>query len=185
MLHVIDRDDWRKWLKRNHKTKKEVWLIYYKKHTGKPRIPYDDAVEEALCFGWIDSTVKRLDDEKYVQKYTPRRSRSIWSSTNIARAKKMLKHRKMTKAGLVLFKEAGTKKSARAQIVKKRLAMPTDLKKALARNKKATGNFSNFAPSHQKMYIWWIIDAKKIETRTRRIKRVVKMAAQNKKPGML
>ncbi|MCK4440294.1 hypothetical protein KAU85_04855, partial [Candidatus Bathyarchaeota archaeon] len=71
-LYVTNRDDWRAWLRRNHDAKKEVWLIYYKKHTGKPRIPYDDAVEEALCFGWIDSIIKKIDDEKFAQKFTPR-----------------------------------------------------------------------------------------------------------------
>ena len=81
-LYVTNREDWRAWLEQNHATEKEVWLLYYKKHTGKPTIPYDDAVEEALCFGWIDSTVKRIDDEKYTQKFTPRNDRSVWSESN-------------------------------------------------------------------------------------------------------
>ena len=75
-LYISNRKEWRKWLKENHSVVREVWLIYYKKDTGKPRIPYDDAVEEALCFGWIDSTVKRIDDEKYCQKFTPRKDKS-------------------------------------------------------------------------------------------------------------
>ena len=75
-LHVTNRDDWRAWLRKNHSTKKEIWLIYYKRHTGKPRIPYSDAVEEALCFGWIDSLVKKIDDEKFVQKFTPRKGKT-------------------------------------------------------------------------------------------------------------
>ena len=187
ILYITNRDDWRIWLEKNHKTQKEIWLIYYKKHTSKPRIPYDDAVEEALCFGWIDSTVRRLDDEKYAQKYTSRRSGSIWSRLNIKRAKKMIKQGRMTKAGLVLFKEVGKtgKKSPMAKIVKKKLSVPSDLKKALAKNKKALSNFNNFALSYQKIYIFWITDARKTETRERRIKRVVKWAAQNKKPGMM
>ncbi|MCK4673300.1 hypothetical protein KAT67_04885, partial [candidate division WOR-3 bacterium] len=105
-LYVTNRDDWHAWLKKNHATKKEIWLVYYKKHTGKPRIPYNDAVEEALCYGWIDSIVKRLNNEKYAQKYTPRRAKSIWSRLNIERAKKMISQGKMTKTGLALFKEA-------------------------------------------------------------------------------
>ncbi|MBA7710351.1 hypothetical protein ES703_119293 [subsurface metagenome] len=184
-LYVTNRDDWCAWLKKNHATKKEIWLVYYKKHTGKPRIPYDDAVEEALCFGWIDSTVKRLDNEKYAQKYTPRQAKSIWSRLNIERAKKMISQGKMTKTGLALFKEAGKKKGSKAKVIKKNYAVPADLKRALTRNKKALENFNNFAPSYKRICVFWIIDAKKKETREKRIKRVIKWAAQNKKPGMM
>jgi uncharacterized protein YdeI (YjbR/CyaY-like superfamily) len=184
-LYFTKKEDWHAWLEKNHKTEKEVWLIYYKKHTGKARIPYDDAVEEALCFGWIDSTVKRLDDEKYAQKYTPRNRNSIWSQSNIKRAKMMIKQKRMTKAGLALFNETGKKKISRARIVKKRFTTPPDIKKALAKNKNTLDNFNNFAPGYKKMYIGWIEDAKKKETRKKRIKQVVKWARQNKKPGMM
>lgn len=183
-LYVTDRDKWQMWLKKNHKTKKEIWLIYYKKHTGKPRIPYDDAVEEALCFGWIDSTVKRLDDEKFAQKFTPRSDKSRWSELNVKRAKKMMQEGRMTKAGLLLFKERD-KKGLKAKPLKKKLAIPPDLKKLLTKNKKAWQNFNNFAPSYKKLYIEWIMDAKKKETREKRIKQTVKWTAQNKKPGMM
>jgi uncharacterized protein YdeI (YjbR/CyaY-like superfamily) len=186
-LYVTDRQTWRKWLRTNHNRKKEIWLVYYKKHSKKSRIPYDDAVEEALCFGWIDSTVKRVDDETYVQKYTPRRSGSIWSDTNIRRAKKMIRQKKMTKAGLALYNETKSRKkqSTRVVIVTKRLKIPPDLKAALGKNKEAEKNFKNFAPSYRKMYIWYILSAKKSETRQRRIIKVVTLAAQNKKSVML
>ncbi len=185
-LYVSNREDWREWLEKNHATKKEIWLIYYKKHTGKPRIPYDDAVEEALCFGWIDSTVKRLDDEKYMQKFTPRRTKSIWSELNIGRAKKMVKQKRMTKAGLVLFKEMRKKKkSSGEKVVKRTLKTPPDLNKALTKSKTVLDNFNNFSPSYRNLYISWIINAKRKETRERRIKQVVQWAKQNKKPGMM
>jgi uncharacterized protein YdeI (YjbR/CyaY-like superfamily) len=87
-LYVSNRRSWRAWLKRNYATRKEIWLIYYKKDSGKPRIPYEDAVEEALCFGWIDSTVKKFDAERYLQKFTPRNPGSIWAASNVQRAKK-------------------------------------------------------------------------------------------------
>ncbi len=186
-LYVTTRNEWRQWLKKNHNTKKEVWLIYYKKHTGKKRIPYDEAVEEALCFGWIDSTVRRIDDEKYAQKYTPRRAGSAWSKLNIKRAKAMIQQGRMAKAGLVLFKEIekNRKESARELAAKKKFDVPADLKKALAKNKEALKNFNDFAPSYKKLYVWWVLDAKKKETREKRIKRVVSRAAQNMKPGMM
>ncbi len=104
-LYVTTRDEWRSWLEENHKSEKEIWLIYYKKHTGKPRIPYDDAVEEALCFGWIDSIIKRIDEEKYTQKFSPRKQNSAWSDLNKKRVKKLIEEGKMTKAGYETVKE--------------------------------------------------------------------------------
>jgi uncharacterized protein YdeI (YjbR/CyaY-like superfamily) len=186
-LYITDREKWRVWLKKNHSKKKEIWLIYYKSHTGNPRIPYDDAVEEALCFGWIDSTVKRIDDERYAQKYTPRNPKSIWSELNISRAKKMIKEKKMTKVGLKLYEDAmkSGRKNARPRVIPQRLGILEDLTRALAKNKKAQENFSRFAPSYQKMYILWILDAKRKETRKKRIDEVVKRSAKNIKPGML
>ena len=89
-LHLSNRNDWRAWLEKNYATEKEVWLIYYKKHAGKPSIPYEDSVEEALCFGWIDGIIKRIDDERCARKFIPRRSRSRWSESNKKRAEKMI-----------------------------------------------------------------------------------------------
>ncbi len=181
------RAAWRAWLKKNHKKKKEVWLVYYKKHTGKPTVAYNDAVEEALCFGWIDSTVRTVDGERYMQKYTPRRPDSVWSQINIRRARKMIKQGLMTEHGLVLFNAVKKKGriAPRAKDIKTRLAVPVDLEEALKKKKKAFDNFMNFAPSYKAMYIYWINDAKKPETRARRIQRVVGFAEANKKSVML
>ena len=179
-LSFTNRAGWRKWLKVHHNKKQEIWLIYYKKHTKKPTIAYNDAVEEALCFGWIDSTVRKLDSERYMQKFTPRKPASIWAQSNIRRVKKLIKQGKMTPAGLALFNELG-KKGTKAREVKDKLSIPSDLKKALALSKEAITHFKNFAACYQKMYIWWIINAKRDETRVRRIKKVVEWAKQNKK----
>ena len=105
-LCVTTGDEWRDWLEKNHNVAKEVWLLLYKKHTGKPSIPYENAVEQALCFGWIDSIVRRIDDEKHAQKYTPRRKRSIWSELNKTRANRMMKQGLMTEAGLAKIRQA-------------------------------------------------------------------------------
>jgi uncharacterized protein YdeI (YjbR/CyaY-like superfamily) len=186
-LYVTNRVDWRAWLKKNHNTQKDVWLIYYKKHTGKPRIPYDDAVEEAICFGWIDSTIKRLDEEKYLQKFTPRNEKSNWSELNKKRARKMIEQGRMTPTGLTKFKQASKQKDKeiRDSTVSKRLIIPPDLKRALFANKKALRNFDNFAPSYRRLYIAWISAAKRQETREKRIKQTVKWSAENKKPGLM
>src|ERR1044072_1059586 len=98
-LYIADRRAWRAWLEENHARETEVWLVYYKKHTGRPRIPYDDAVEEALCFGWIDSTVRRLDEERFLQKFTPRKLKSNWCESNVKRARRLIAEGLMTKAG--------------------------------------------------------------------------------------
>ena len=99
-LYVIDRSQWRKWLIKNHNKEKEIWLIYYRKASGKPRIPYNDAVEEALCYGWIDSTVKGMDEERFAQRFTPRRSTSVLSEMNRERIRRLIKGKKMTSFGL-------------------------------------------------------------------------------------
>jgi uncharacterized protein YdeI (YjbR/CyaY-like superfamily) len=183
-LYVTNRKQWRKWLKRHYTTKTEIWLIFHKKHTKKPVISYSDAVEEALCFGWIDSTIKTIDDEKYVRRFTPRSSQSRWSRSNILRAQKMIDEKKMTKTGLALFQEVRRKKiRPRKALVKSEI--PLDLEYALRKNRIAWKNFNKFAAGYQKTYIRWILDAKKLETRARRIKRVVRFAAQNIRSVML
>ncbi|MFH1391689.1 MAG: YdeI/OmpD-associated family protein [Candidatus Diapherotrites archaeon] len=178
--YFTNRKEWRKWLRKNHAKKKEVWLIYYKVSSCKPRIPYDDAVEEAICFGWIDSIVKSIDDEKYCQRYTPRNKKSIWSELNLERVKKMIKQKKMTKIG---FEKLGNALETGPSIKRITPKVPADLEKALSKNKKALGNFEKFAPSNKRHYIWWIEEAKRPETRERRIKRVIGFSKENKKLG--
>ena len=189
-LYVKDRKKWRAWLEKNHSTKKEIWLIYYKKHTGKPRIPYDDAVEEALCYGWIDSTVKRIDDEKYCQRYTPRNKKSQWSAPNIKRLKLMLDAKMMTAAGLekvpdIVMEAARTGNIQQvAPMIPDELEPPEELLMALASNKIAQENWNNFTQSRRKQIIWWILDAKRTDTVERRIAKAVKLAEDNVRTAM-
>jgi len=177
-LYFKNRNEWRKWLKENHDKKKEIWLIYYKKHTNTPSIPYNDAVEEALCFGWIDGQIRRIDDEKHMQRWTPRRYYSVWADSNIARVKKMIKEGKMTEYGLDKFKHHEKTR------VPKVIAFPKDLKKEFLKNKKAYDNFKKFPPSHKKHYLGWIIISKSEETRKKRIAHLIIRAEQNKRLGM-
>ncbi len=191
-IYLTDRKQWRNWLKRHHASEKEIWLIYYKKHTGKPRIPYGDAVEEALCFGWIDTTIRRLDEERFMQKYTPRKPRSVWSKLNKERAERMIRAKRMTRAGLERIEDAkrsgawgraygGSAGHGAGRPVK----MPPELKKALAANRTAARNFANFAPSYRRAYIGWLLSAKREETRRKRVRVIIERAARNKKPGMM
>jgi len=184
-LYVTNRDDWSAWLRENHDTKNEVWLIYYKKHTGKPRIPYDDAVEEALCFGWIDSIVKKIDDEKYGQKFTPRRSKSKWSEANKKRARKMIKEGKMTKPGLKKINEA--KKNGewfKVAPIRRKLVIPPYIKEALATNKGALDYFDSLANGYKRQLVGWINSAKRDATRKKRLTEAISVLEQNKKLGM-
>ncbi|WP_406657915.1 YdeI/OmpD-associated family protein [Methanolobus sp. ZRKC2] len=187
-LYVTDRDEWRNWLEIHHDKKKEIWLVYYKKNTNMPRIPYDDAVEEAICFGWIDSTVRTLDNERYMQKFTPRKKKSNWSDLNKERARKMIKAGKMTDAGCEKIREllAENKNGLKTdkKETKKELVIPPEIEKAISANKRAWENFRNFAPGYKRNYIEWILNAKKEETRQRRLKEVINRLEENKKPGM-
>jgi uncharacterized protein YdeI (YjbR/CyaY-like superfamily) len=186
-LYVKNRDEWRIWLEKYHAVKKEIWLIYYKKHTGKPRIPYDAAVEEALCFGWIDSTVKSVDDEIYVQKFTPRNKKSQWSETNLKRLRKMLDAGKMTKAGLDKAEEVLTKdNNIKENTIKlEEFTMPPEFEEELKNNQKAFEFFLNLAPSYKKMYIQWVARAKRKETMEKRIETSISRLEQGKKLGLV
>jgi len=184
-LYFKNRNEWRTWLEINHKDLEEVWLIHYKKSTGKKGINHFDAVEEALCFGWIDSKLKKIDEERFILRYSPRKSKSVWSKINKEKAEELIASGKMTQAGLDKIEEAkrnGMWYSAYTNIVKERI--PSDLKQALIRNNKAWNNFQHFANSYRNMYIGWVKSAKTEETRKRRIDEVVKRSLQNKKPGI-
>lgn len=184
-LYVTVRDDWRAWLRKNHGSKSEVWVIFYKTHAGKPVISYDDAVEEALCFGWIDSIVQKIDEEKFARKFTPRKDKSRWSETNKRRARKMIKQGRMTEAGLAKITEA--EKSGewvKPAPIRKELVIPSYVKEALAANEKALVNFNKLASTYKRHFIGWISSAKREETRQRRLAEAIRLLEQNKKLGL-
>ena len=184
-LYVAKRDDWRAWLERHWDVEKEVWLIFYKRNTGKPSLNYDDAVEEALCFGWIDSIIRKLDDEKFARKFTPRKAQSRWSELNKKRARRMVKEGKMTQAGLKKIREA--KKSGewfRSPLQRTNRAMPSYVIEAFAANEKARENFAKLAKSYQRQYIGWISSAKKEETQKRRLAEAIRLLEKDEKLGM-
>ncbi len=184
-LYVTNRSQWRNWLSRHHIEEAEVWLIFYKKETSKPTIGYEDAVEEALCFGWIDSIIKKIDDERYARKFTPRKDDSKWSALNKKRANKMIKEGRMTDSGLAkiqIAKKTGLwDQDGRPQIS---LDVPPEFAKALAQNKKAKKNFDELAPSYRKQYIGWIKVAKRAETKKQRIEESLILLEKGEQLGM-
>ncbi len=161
-LDIKTKNEWRKWLQKSHNKVNEVWLIFYKIETGKASIDYEAAVEEALCFGWIDSLVKKIDEERYARKFTLRKDKSVWSESNKKRVKKVIKEGRMTEYGIKKIKAA--KKSGKWLEDERSvfsLMMPTLFSQALKKNKKAKENFEKLSPSHRKQYIGWIATAKK------------------------
>ena len=186
MLHVLKRKEWRAWLAIHHESEKEVWLVFFKRHTGRERLEYDDAVEEAICFGWIDSTIRRLDGERYAQKFTRRSRTSKWSDLNIARAKKMIAARLMTPAGRTRIAPGAlrlkrTKSKAQAAGSD---AIPPYIRDGLAADKKAWTFFESLAPSYRRLYVRWVDNAKKEETRLRRLAEMLTTLRAGRKLGM-
>jgi uncharacterized protein YdeI (YjbR/CyaY-like superfamily) len=179
-LYVTSREEWRAWLTKHYQSETEVWLIYYKKHSGRSRISYDHAVEEALCFGWVDSIVKSIDDDKFAQKFTPRRDWTKWSALNKRRLRTLIREGRMTEAGLAKIDRALLGEEPPAKQSKGDLDIPRFVKQALKANAQAWENFRNLAPSHRRAYLQWIMEAKKEETRQRRLQEAVARLEQRK-----
>ncbi len=179
------REAWRAWLAKHHASERAVWLILLKKHVRKPSVTLGEAVEEALCFGWIDGKLRRVDDERHLHRFTPRQPGSVWSETNKARVRRLTAEGRMTEAGLRLV-EAGKKSGEwrKARVRERTTSIPKDLAAALAGNAVARSCFEGFAPSYRKTYIAWVEDAKRPETRQRRIATVVARSARGRKPGI-
>ena len=180
-----DRRTWRAWLERHHASRREIWLLFYKKHTGKSCVTLGEAVEEALCFGWIDGKLRRVDDQRHLLRFTPRRPGSVWAESNKARVRRLTAEGRMTEAGLRLVDAA--KKSGQWRVATERersARMPRDLARALDDKPQARRFFENLAPSYRKMYVGWVLAAKREETRQRRIRTVVDRALRGLKPGI-
>ncbi len=178
-LYVDNRKTWRKWLKENHATEPEIWLVYYRKDSGKPRIPYNDAVEEALCFGWIDSTLKKIDAETFAQRFSPRRPKSFLSELNKERIRLLIKLHKMTPQGLKVISHAYDPNNDTFHI-------PKDILKILKTDKQTWENFQQFPESYQRIRVGWIDGARpRPEEFKKRLNYFLKMTKQNKRFGMI
>jgi uncharacterized protein YdeI (YjbR/CyaY-like superfamily) len=185
-IHLTTRGEWRRWLAENHaRVKDGIWLVFHKKATGKRCMDYEDAVEEALCFGWIDSLIKRIDDNSYCRKFTPRKDASVWSPTNKKRLEKIIKEGRITQFGLAKVEAAKT--SGRWDRDPRRPMVSMDVPEwsaALKQNPKARDFFETLPPSHQKHYIGWIASGKRPETRAKRIKEALALLAKGQKLGL-
>ena len=180
-FHPLSRDEWRDWLAENHAKAAGIWFVYYKKQTGKPRVSYDEAVEEALCFGWIDSLPRKFDDERSKLLFTPRKPKSVWSKLNKTRIERLIENGLMTELGLAKIEAAKANGSWNTLDEPDNLTIPADLAKELKGAKEAEKNFNRFSDSVKRTILAWIGSAKRAETRNARIVKTVEMAKRNKR----
>jgi uncharacterized protein YdeI (YjbR/CyaY-like superfamily) len=178
-VHPTSRAEWRAWLEQNHARPDGVWLISYKKATGRPRVEYDEAVEEALCFGWIDSKAGTVDDERSMLWMSPRKPGTGWARTNKVRVERLMAEGRMAPPGLAKIEAAKQDGSWTALDAVEALEMPADLEQALAGYPDAARHFGAFPPSVRKAILQWIASAKKPETRAARIAETARLANEN------
>ena len=179
-LEVFDRKNFRKWLEKNHDKENKVALVINKKHTGKNPPSHKELMEEAICFGWIDTTIKRLDENKYIRHFSRRNKNSKWSDNTLSYGKDLIKRDLMTPVGLKYYKE-GLSRPTHDHGIPKNPDMPPELEKKLAKNKIAHDNFMKFPPSAKRTFYRWLLSAKTSETRDKRIKSIVEKAEAGNK----
>ncbi len=179
-----DRESWRKWLEEHGGTEAEVWLVYSKAGSGRKTISYPESLEEALCFGWVDSIIQKIDDESYARKFTPRRAGSKWSELNKHLVAKLVKEGRMTETGLAKV-DFALDEAPKARPKRPPLPLPEWLKEALMEHPAAWEGFQKLPPSHQRNYIGWISDAKREETRQKRIRYAIERLEQGLPLGLM
>ena len=173
--------DFRSWLDKNHATATELWVGFYKKGSGKPSITWQESVDQALCFGWIDGIRKRVNETSYQTRFTPRRRGSIWSAINIKRAKELVRQKRMRPAGLKAFEARIENKSGIYSYEQRSTELPEPYANLLKENKEAWKFFQTQPPSYRKMIGWWIVSAKKEETRMARLAKLIGECAKGKR----
>jgi uncharacterized protein YdeI (YjbR/CyaY-like superfamily) len=173
-LYVSNREAWRQWLQENYQTATEIWLVYPRQHTRIPRIPYNDAVEEALCFGWIDSTTGTIDEDHYCQRFTPRRPRSAYSQTNKERLRRLIAQDKVLPAVLATL----------GNLLEEEFVFPPDIEAALRANEQAWQNFQKYSGAYQRIRVAYVDAGRRRPGEfEKRLKHLLKMTEQDKQFG--
>jgi uncharacterized protein YdeI (YjbR/CyaY-like superfamily) len=180
-IHPLSRAEWREWLRENHTRSSGVWLVSFKKGTGKSRFDYNDSVEEALCFGWVDSKPNKLDEERSMLWFAPRKSKTGWSRPNKERVERLVKAGLMQPGGLAKVEQAKADGSWSLLDAVEELQVPQDLLEALARLPPAEQNFLNFPRSAKRGILEWVLQAKRPETRSARILETARLAQLNQR----
>lgn len=180
-VHADDRATWRAWLEANHAAARGAWLVTWRSRSGRLRLDYEAALEEALCFGWVDSTGGRVDDERGKLYFAPRKPRSVWAASNKARVERLIREGRMAPAGLAAIQRAKANGSWEILDAAERLEVPQDLAAALEARPPAALNFAAFPPSARKMLLGWVALARRPETRASRIAEIAEAAARNER----
>jgi len=178
-LDIRDRKQWRTWLSAHHTKNPGVWLVFHKEHTGVESMPYEDSIREALCFGWIDSLIKRLDDDRYARKFTPRQPTSKWSDINRKRWEELKEAGLLTAAGLAA-QPTDNRYAPKPEIPD----LPAYIAEAFKANPKAWDFFQRLAPTHRRNFVVWIRIAKRPETREKRIRESIALLEAGQKLGL-
>jgi uncharacterized protein YdeI (YjbR/CyaY-like superfamily) len=178
-LYFKNAQEWRKWLHDNHNSSTGVYLIFYLVDSTFESMRWEEAVQVAICYGWIDSTVKKLDDERRRQMFTPRKAKSVWSKLNKTYIEKLTAEGLMHESGLQKIEIAKQNGSWTSLDAVENHEMPEDLSLAFQQNKKAFDNYNNFSPSYRKSYLYWLNQAKRDETRANRIAEIIRLCEQN------
>jgi uncharacterized protein YdeI (YjbR/CyaY-like superfamily) len=183
-IFATDTATWRAWLEAHHATEREVWLTLLKVHVDRPSVSYEEAVQEALCFGWIDGMLRRIDDQSHMIRFTPRKPGSVWAPSNKARVERLMAEGRMTPAGIALVDEAKRRGEwERADAREDVTNVPDDLAAALDADATASAAWRRLPPSHKKQYLYWIGEAKRPETRVRRVTATVTRVREGRRPG--
>ena len=174
-------NEWREWLHENHATSTGICLIFYKVSSEFESMRWEEAVQVAICYGWIDSTVKKMDEERRKQVFSPRKDKSVWSKLNKTYIEKLQKENLIHESGLAKIEIAKKNGSWNSLDAVEDLLIPDDLKSAFEQNEIAFENYNNFSPSYRKSYLYWLNQAKRLETRNSRITQIILFCSQNKK----
>jgi uncharacterized protein YdeI (YjbR/CyaY-like superfamily) len=173
-IYAKNRAEWRNWLRKNSTRSEVAWLAFYKKGSGKSGVSYDEAVEEALCFGWIDGKTQKFDESCYVQRFTPRKPTSAWAQSNIKRVERMIAEGKMTPAGMAVYRPERAAAPVPAE-------MPKALEDRFRKQPKAWSNYQSFPPYYRRMTAGWVASAKKEETREQRLDKLIEFSARSER----
>lgn len=185
LIFFSTKSDFRKWLEKNYNKQDEIWVGFYKKATRKKSITWQESVDEALCFGWIDGIRKSIDEESYKIRFTPRRKGSNWSAVNIKRINELIKAGLVTKAGLAAFNKRDVKKSERYSFEQKNVKLPAEFEMKIKKKKKAWEYFQKLSPSVKRLSTWWVIEAKREETRLKRLNTLIECSSKGEKIPLL
>jgi uncharacterized protein YdeI (YjbR/CyaY-like superfamily) len=182
-LLVQTLKEWRAWLEKHHASEPEVWLVFHKQHTGIPSIEYKDALDEALCYGWVDSLIKRLDDDRFARKFTPRKPDSRWSDVNRRRYAELKAQGRLKRSGIA--RAPGAKGSApKPARIELPATLPSYIQSALRKNSTARRNYEALSPAHQRRYFAWIASPKREETRQKRLEEAILMLRRGEQLGL-